>query len=160
MTTSAAGDEAAAPATVAGSEDVTTETEVSGDARAARDREDRQPSARGGGTNFLTLAGQTSLLAFQMVGARLFGVAVWGAYAWGLSIIDVCGRLALAGSDKGILIFVPARKAVGDGAGADRAIASGVRLGALLSVTLAVVMAGVAGLVARGHGDPRYGLSL
>ena len=44
-------------------------------------RRDQESGARGAGTNFLTLAGQTSLLLFQMLGTNLFGATIWGAYA-------------------------------------------------------------------------------
>ena len=90
-------------------------------------RRDQESGARGAGTNFLTLAGQTSLLLFQMLGTNLFGATIWGTYAFGLSVLDVCGRLGLDGSDKGVMIFVAARRAKGDTEGEDRALATGIR---------------------------------
>ena len=60
--------------------------------RRETEQRDQQTGARGAGTNFLTLAGQTSLLLFQVLGTNLFGAAIWGAYAFGLSVLDVCVR--------------------------------------------------------------------
>jgi O-antigen/teichoic acid export membrane protein len=129
-------------------------------AGARRERDERYREARGARTNFLTLAGQTLLLGFQMLGGRLFGAATWGAYAWGLSMVEVWGRLGLAGSDKGIMIFVAARRADGDEKGAERALATGLRLGGGLSLILMVVLAAIANWVAPNNGDARYGPAL
>ena len=113
--------------------------------RRETEQRDQQTGARGAGTNFLTLAGQTSLLLFQVLGTNLFGAAVWGAYAFGLSVLDVCVRLGLAGSDKGVMIFVAARRAKGDQAGEDRAIATGIRLSVAIGSVLALAVFGYRG---------------
>lgn len=128
--------------------------------RRRQEHLDRQHGAKGAGTNFLTLAGQTSLLLFQLLGARLFGPATWGAYAFGLSVLEILGRLSLAGSDKGILIFVAARRATGDVAGADRAIATGVRLSLVIGVGLAIVVAAASGAIGAYYDEPSFAVAL
>jgi O-antigen/teichoic acid export membrane protein len=128
--------------------------------RRETERRDQQIGARGAGTNFLTLAGQTGLLLFQMLGTRLFGAATWGAYAIGLSVVDVCTRLGLAGSDKGVMIFVAARRAKGDKAGEERAIATGIRLSLGMGVLLALGVIAASSWAAEWYGKPMLGPSL
>lgn len=128
--------------------------------RRETEQRDQRSGARGAGTNFLTLAGQTSLLLFQVIGTNLFGVATWGAYAFGLSILDVCVRLGLAGSDKGVMIFVAARRAKGDQAGEDRAIATGIRLSVAIGIILALAVFAASWRVAAYYGEPTFGQSL
>jgi O-antigen/teichoic acid export membrane protein len=125
-----------------------------------REAEDRHHGGRGAGTNFLTLAGQTSLLLFYLLGARLYGPAVWGAYAFGLSILEICARLGLAGSDKGILIFVAARRSTGDAVGVDRAIATGLRLSLMVGPALALGMVAISWWVGDYYDQPSFGRSL
>jgi len=128
--------------------------------RRETQRRDRDSGARGAGTNFLTLAGQTSLLLFQMLGTNLFGVATWGAYAFGLSVLDVCGRLGLAGSDKGVMILVAARRAKGDTNGEDRALATGIRLSLAMGIVLAVVVFAASWTTAAFYKTPAYGQAM
>ena len=125
-----------------------------------REREDRAHGARGAGTNFLTLAGQTSLLLFQILGARLFGPATWGAYAFGLSALDVCGRLGLVGVDKGLLIFVPSRRTASDAEGVESAVATGIRISLVMGGILAVAVFALSGVVADFYGKPTFGQAL
>ena len=128
--------------------------------RRETERRDQQTGARGAGTNFLTLAGQTSLLLFQMLGTNLFGVTTWGAYAFGLSVLDVCGRLGLAGSDKGVMIFVAARRAKGDTEGEDRALATGIRLSLVMGIALALIVFAGSWAIAAFYKRPAYGQSI
>src|SRR5688572_3927555 len=128
--------------------------------RRETERRDQHHGARGAGTNFLTLAGQTSLLLFQMLGTRLFGSATWGAYAFGLSVLDVCGRLGLAGSDKGVMIFVAARRAKGDDEGEYRALATGIRLSLVMGIVLALGAFGMSWTLAAYYKTPAYGQAI
>ena len=125
-----------------------------------QDHEDRRQGTRGAATNFLTLAGQAALLIFQVLGARMFGAAVWGAYAFGVSLLEIGARLGLVGTDKGILIFVAARRSTGDLAGADRALATGIRLAVALGCVIATGFALAAGAVGRSYHNPNFGLAL
>jgi O-antigen/teichoic acid export membrane protein len=128
--------------------------------RRETQRRDQESGARGAGTNFLTLAGQTSLLLFQLLGTNLFGASIWGAYAFGMSVLDVCARLGLAGSDKGVMIFVAARRAKGDTAGEDRALATGIRLSLAMAVILALVVFAVSWKTAAFYKTPAYGQAM
>ncbi|MES1207281.1 MAG: oligosaccharide flippase family protein [Pseudomonadota bacterium] len=124
------------------------------------ERADRAHGIRGASANFLTLVGQTSMLLFQILGARLFGAASWGAYAFGLSALEICGRLGLMGADKGILVFVAARRAQSDWDGAERAIATGIRMSLILGTLLAVGVFAGAGTVGRLYGQASFGQAL
>jgi O-antigen/teichoic acid export membrane protein len=128
--------------------------------RRETERRDQESGARGAGTNFLTLAGQTSLLLFQMLGTNLFGATIWGVYAFGLSVLDVCGRLGLAGSDKGVMIFVAARRAKGDKDGEDRALATGIRLSLAMGIVLSLVAFAVSWKVAAFYKTPAFGQAM
>lgn len=124
------------------------------------EREDRAYGIRGASANFLTLVGQTSMLLFQILGARLFGAASWGAYAFGLSALEICGRLGLMGADKGILVFVAQRRAQSDWEGAERAIATGIRMSLVLGGLLAIGALVGAGTVGRLYGQASFGQAL
>jgi stage V sporulation protein B len=102
---------------------------------------DRAHSLRGARTNFLTLLGQATTFVFGAAAARLFGQAAWGSYTTAFAWVDVLVRTSLVAGDKAVLVFVPARRASGDEAGAVRAIASSVRIAIVASLVLAAGMA-------------------
>ena len=103
--------------------------------------QDRKHSVRGARTNFLTLIGQTTLFGFAIVGARLFGDEVWGAYATAFAAVEVLVRSSLFATDKAVLVFVPARRARGDEAGATRTVGSALRITAITALACALGMA-------------------
>lgn len=129
---------------------------MSGDVR----ERDRAHSLKGARTNFLTLVGQTTFFLFSAAAARLFGQALWGAYTTAYAWIDVLVRTAVMAGDKGVLIFVPARRAQGDEAGAVRAVASTLRLAIVASIVLALGMVGASFIVERVSGEPLDGQAM
>lgn len=122
----------------------------------ARER-DRTHSLRGARTNFFTLLGQTTFFLFSAAAARLFGQAVWGAYTTAFAWIDVLVRTSLVAGDKGVLVFVAARRAKGDEAGAVRAVASTLRVALVTSAIFAVGMALASYAVEYVSGEPLDG---
>src|SRR4051812_33759616 len=114
---------------------------------AGQERADRAHTTRGARTNFLTLLGQTGLFGFAILGARLFGPAVWGAYTTAYAWVDVRARGALAGGDKALLVFVAARRATGDEPGVTRALSTVVRVSGALALVAVGVMAAASLLV-------------
>jgi O-antigen/teichoic acid export membrane protein len=110
---------------------------VTDDVRA----KDHKHSVRGARTNFLTLIGQTTLFGFAFVVARLFGPAVWGAYSTAYQIVEVLVRSSQFATDKAVLVFVPARRAKADEAGAARAVGAGVKITVITAVLCAIGMA-------------------
>ena len=118
---------------------------------------DRAHSLRGARTNFFTLLGQTTFFLFSAAAARLFGQAVWGAYTTAYAWIDVLVRTALVGGDKGVLVFVAARRAKGDEAGAVRAIASTLRVAIVTASVFAVGMAAMSYVIEHISGEPLDG---
>ncbi|HET6148298.1 MAG TPA: oligosaccharide flippase family protein [Polyangia bacterium] len=129
--------------------------------RAAATRaDDRKHTRRGAATNILTLAGQSTSLIFGTVAARLFGQAAWGAYTTSMAWLDVLTRLALAGNDKGLLVFIAARRGTGDRAGVVRALVTALRITAVLGILAALAMAAASWLIARANGQPLDGLAM
>ena len=128
-------------------------------ADAAR-AQDRAHTRRGAATNVLTLAGQSTSLIFGTVAARLFGQAAWGSYTTAMAWLDVLIRCALAGNDKGLLVFIAARRGTGDHAGAMRALVTALRVTVVVGVLGALVMAGASWVIAGANGQPLDGLAM
>ena len=129
--------------------------------RAAATRaDDRKHTRRGAATNILTLAGQSTSLIFGTVAARLFGQAAWGAYTTAMAWLDVLTRLSLAGNDKGLLVFIAARRGTGDQPGVIRALVTALRITALVGILAALGMAAASWLIARANGQPLDGLAM
>ena len=103
--------------------------------------QDRKHSVRGARTNFLTLIGQTTLFGFTVIATRLFGAAAWGAYSTAYAAVEVLVRSSQFATDKAVLVFVPARRARGDEAGAVRTVGSALRITAITAMACAVGMA-------------------
>jgi O-antigen/teichoic acid export membrane protein len=127
---------------------------------AASTAADRAHTRRGAATNVLTLGGQSTSLIFGTVAARLFGQAAWGSYTTAMAWLDVLVRCALGGNDKGLLVFIGARRADGDQAGVLRALVTGLRVTAVVGVVAALAMAGASWLVAGANGQPLDGLAM
>jgi O-antigen/teichoic acid export membrane protein len=127
---------------------------------AASRAEDRAHTRRGAATNVLTLAGQSTSLIFGTVAARLFGQAAWGSYTTAMAWLDVLIRCALAGNDKGLLVFIAARRGTGDQAGVMRALVTSLRVTAVVGTVAALVMAGASWLIAGANGQPLDGLAM
>lgn len=127
---------------------------------ADRGKADREHARRGAATNVLTLAGQSSTLVFGTLAARLFGQAAWGSYTTAAAWLDVLFRVALVGNDKGLLVFVAARRRQNDEPGVVRALATALKVTALSGFACVTLMAGVSWLVARANGQVLDGLAL
>ena len=121
---------------------------------------DRAHTRRGAGTNVLTLVGQSTSLLYGTIAARLFGQAAWGSYTTAAAWLDVLFRVALVGNDKGLLVFVSARRGDGDEPGAIRALVTALRVTAVSGLACTLLMAGASWLVARANGQPLDGLAL
>ncbi len=121
---------------------------------------DRAHGIRGARTNFFTLLGQTSFFVFGALAARLFGQSLWGAYTTAYAWVDVLVRASLAGGDKGLLVFIAARRAQGDEAGARRALVTTLRVTVVLAVVLAAGMVVASVPVARLSGEPLDGRAM
>ncbi len=102
--------------------------------------DDRAHSIQGARKNFLTLLGQATSFIFGAVASRLFGQAAWGSYTTAFAWVDVLVRTSVLAGDKALLVFVPARRAEGDEAGATRAVGVALRISAIASVLAAIVM--------------------
>lgn len=127
---------------------------------SSRDESDRDHSVRGARTNSLTLLGQATSFLFGAAAARLFGQAAWGSYTTAFAWCDVLVRTSLLATDKAVLVFVPARRAMGDEQGALRAIGTSVRVTLLASVTFALLMFGASYPVTSLSGEPRDGIAM
>jgi len=134
--------------------------EPAADRAAAARAEDRKHTRRGAVTNVLTLAGQSTSLIFGTLAARLFGQAAWGAYTTSMAWLDVLIRLALAGNDKGMLVFIAARRGTGDRPGVMRALVTALRVTALVGVLGAAAMVAMSYLITGANGQPLDGLAM
>ena len=129
--------------------------------RAATARaEDHKHTRRGAATNFLTLAGQSTSLIFGTLAARLFGQAAWGAYTTAMAWLDVLTRLAMAGNDKGLLVFIAARRGTDDRAGVVRALVTALRITAMVGVLAALAMAAASWLIGGANRHPLDGQAM
>ncbi len=137
-----------------------TATPDSGDRAGDRGKADRAHTRRGAATNVLTLAGQSSTLVFGTLAARLFGQAAWGSYTTAAAWLDVLFRVALVGNDKGLMVFVAARRGQGDEPGVVRALVTGLKVTLLSGFACVLLMAGASWLVAHANGQAVDGLAL
>jgi O-antigen/teichoic acid export membrane protein len=119
----------------------TTDASSHGDARHA---------ARSGVVQTLTILLQAVTAATQVLFARLFGPAIYGAYQASLAVVELASRGAPAGADKAMLRYVAGFRAAGDPDGVRRALGSGLRLGFAASGILALVLALGANAIAAG----------
>ena len=129
---------------------------------ASRDTgaEDRAHTRRGAGANVLTLAGQSTSLLFGTIAARLFGQAAWGSYTTAMAWLDVLVRVALVGNDKGLLVFVAARRGTGDEPGVIRALVTALRVTAISGLACFLIMMGASWLIASANGQSLDGQAL
>ena len=115
---------------------------------------DAAHAARGGLVQLLSMAGQALVPLFQILVARLYGVAVFGAYQASLAVIDVLIRAGLVGAIAGQHRFIAAHRAAGEEEMELRALGTGVRLVVTTSAGLAVVLALLGPLLARAWHEP------
>ncbi|HVZ86584.1 MAG TPA: oligosaccharide flippase family protein [Polyangia bacterium] len=111
---------------------------------------DARHAARSGVVQVLTILLQAVTAATQVVFARLFGPAIYGAYQASLAVVELASRGAPAGADKAMLRYVAAGRATGDPETVRRALGTGLRLCFGASAVLTLVLALGAGPIARG----------
>jgi O-antigen/teichoic acid export membrane protein len=110
---------------------------------------DARHAARSGAVQTLTILLQAVTSATQVVFARLFGPAIYGAYQAGLAVLELATRAAPAGADKAMLRYVAGARASGDPEGVRRALGTGLRLGVGVSLAVGVALALGANGIAR-----------
>ncbi len=103
--------------------------------------DDVRHAARSGGVQVLTIVAQGISPVAQVIFARLFGTAVFGAYQVSVALLEVATRGGTGGADKAMLRYIAGARARGDQAASDGALFSGLRQGLVLGMAL------VAGLV-------------
>lgn len=113
------------------------------------DEADARHAARSGAVQTLTILLQAVTSATQVIFARLFGPAVYGAYQAALAVLELATRAAPAGADKAMLRYVAGARASGDPEGVRRALGTGLRLGLTVSVAIGLLLALGAGGIAR-----------
>src|SRR5436190_1142534 len=121
---------------------------------------DRRFAARSGVIQMATALGQALLPVTQILLARLFGTAIFGAYQASLNLVEVLFRGGTGGADKAMLRFVAAHRARNDEAAVMSALGSGLRLSMLVSGSLTILLALVAPQVARWMGAPGLATAL
>jgi O-antigen/teichoic acid export membrane protein len=124
---------------------------------ASRDRArevDQRFAARSGMVQVATALGQALSPLTQILLARLFGTAIFGAYQASLNLLEVLFRGGTGGADKAMLRYVAAHRARGDEAAVTSALGSGLRLCLLVAGSLAVLLALLASTVARWFAAP------
>jgi O-antigen/teichoic acid export membrane protein len=90
--------------------------------------EDTRHAARSGALQVLTIVAQAVIAATQVVFARLYGQAIYGAYITTYAWIEAMSRGGGAGADKAMLRYVAGARASGDEEGVRRALGTGLRL--------------------------------
>ncbi len=110
---------------------------------------DARHAARSGAVQTLTILLQAVTSATQVIFARLFGPAIYGAYQAALAVLELATRAAPAGADKAMLRYVAAARASGDAGGVRRALGTGLRLGLAASLGVGLALALAAGPIAR-----------
>lgn len=117
-------------------------------------------AARSGGVQVLTVLGQATLPLAQVVVARLFGAAVFGAYQASVALIEVLLRGGTGGADKAMLRYVAASRARQDEVAVVRAIGTGLRLCLLVGGILSLALLLGARWLARFLATPALSSSL
>jgi O-antigen/teichoic acid export membrane protein len=111
-------------------------------------------AARSGAIQVLTIAGQALLTVTHVLLARLFGPVVFGGYQTCVAIVEMLTRTGTGGADKGMLRYVAAHRARGEGDLVRSALGTGLRLAGGIAGTLAVTLIAGSGVVAHVMREP------
>jgi O-antigen/teichoic acid export membrane protein len=130
------------------------------EAPRAHEGADARYAARSGAMQVLTIVAQALLATGQVVFARLYGRAIYGAYLSVLAVLEVFSRGGAAGADKAMLRYVAAFRSTGDAAGVRSALGTGLRLYLALSGTFALAIAVGAPWFAAALHDPSLAAAL
>jgi O-antigen/teichoic acid export membrane protein len=109
--------------------------------------------ARSGVVQVLAAIGQGMSPLYQILIARLFGAHAQGVYATALSYLEVLGRTAVAGSDRGLQRFVAAHRADDRPQMVAQALAAALRLSLPAAVLIMGALMLAAPAIARVTGD-------
>ena len=115
---------------------------------------DASHAARGAVLQFLAIIGQGLMPVYQMLVARLFGPATFGAYRASVAITEVLVRGGMVGAGGGQYRFVAAHRAAGEDDLALRALGTGAAIATLVSAMAGLGLALLAPLIARAWNEP------
>jgi O-antigen/teichoic acid export membrane protein len=121
---------------------------------------DARHVARSGVLQLLSALGQGLMPVTNILVARLFGMAIFGAYQASVAILDVLTRTGQAGSMGGMHRFIAAHRAAGEADLEKRALGTGIRLTVAVSSVLAVGLALLAKPIARAWHEPSLAATL
>ena len=108
----------------------------------------------------LTVIAQSVAPVTQVIFARLFGAAVFGAYQTSVALLEVMVRGATAGADKAMLRYVGGAVALRDEARLASALHTGLRQGLLVGGVLSLALVLCADGVSHLLGQPHLGAAL
>jgi O-antigen/teichoic acid export membrane protein len=117
-------------------------------------------AARSGAIQVLTIAGQALMAVTHVLLGNLFGATVFGRYQTGLAIMEVLTRTGAGGADKGMLRYVAAHRARGEGDLVRSALGTGLRLALVIGGTLAFWLIASSGIVASRTHEPALAAAL
>ena len=117
-------------------------------------------AARSGAIQVLTIASQTLLTVTHVLLGQLFGATVFGRYQTGLAIMEILTRTGTGGADKGMLRYVAAHRARGEGDLVRSALGTGLRLAIGIGGTLTLALIATSGLVAHRTHEPELEAAL
>lgn len=121
---------------------------------------DARHVARSGVLQLLSAVGQGLMPVTHILVARLFGMAVFGAYQASVAILDVLTRAGQAGSMGGMHRFIAAHRAAGEADLERSALGTGIRLTVGVSAVLAIGLALLAKPIARAWHEPSLATTL
>lgn len=123
-------------------------------------QDDLRHAARSGAMQVLTVIAQSVAPVTQVIFARLFGAAVFGAYQTSVALLEVMVRGATAGADKAMLRYVGGAVAHRDEVKLASALHTGLRQGLLIGGPLSLALMLCAGIVSRLLEQPHLGAAL
>jgi O-antigen/teichoic acid export membrane protein len=116
--------------------------------------------ARSGVLQLLAAVGQGLMPVTQILIARLFGTATFGAYQASVAIVEVLARTGPLGGVSGEHRFIAAHRAAGEADLMQRALGTGIRLAAVASSILVVALVLLAPALASAWREPSLATTL
>lgn len=111
-------------------------------------------AARSGAIQVLTIAGQALMAVTHVLLGNLFGAQVFGRYQTGLAFMEILTRTGTGGADKGMLRYVAAHRARGEGDLVRSALGTGLRLALCIGGALAIWLSASSGFLAMRTHEP------
>ena len=107
--------------------------------------------AKGGGTAFLgNVAGRFFTFLLQILLTRVLGVAAYGLYALGFSVLGIARTVSLLGLQNGVVRFGAMYRGVGDKARLKGTLLSAIGISFVSAVVIGGVLFTLASTIARG----------